>query len=98
MTQLDDLHYGERLRDLLPAFTRIMQNMGRDGSDFVIDVHLPPDEALPFVRAMHRAEAELLIEDADALTDLKIRDRTSEQRELDALVRVVAGFRTGVSS
>ena len=94
MTRMNDVHYGERLGDLFPAFNRIIASMEPDDDGFSIKLTLPPDEARPFVRAMHRAEAELLFEDAEAMRDDEaLIDRTTEQRGHDAFLRVIEGFR-----
>ena len=56
-----------------------------------LELTLPPDDAGPVLRAWMRAEAELLLEDADAdLTNENDPDwRTPDQRRCDAFVRVV---------
>jgi len=53
------------------------------------DIRLSPDEAGPVWRAVMRAEAALLLEDADHIGPLAIDLRTPEQRRADALFAVV---------
>jgi len=93
MASHDNLIYGERLGDLLPAFSKVARNLRAelDGS-FTVEVRLADEEARPMVRALHRAEAQLLIEDADALTDPDVTDRTPEQRRCDAFMCIARGF------
>ena len=85
--------YGEKVGDLGPAF-KLMAEGGRfdDVGGFHLDVRLPPDAAAPMVRAVYRAEAELLLEDAERLDAISPLDRTDEQRRADAWMCVVRGI------
>ena len=65
-----------------------MRRSTTTGADSKSSVRLEPDLAQPLVRAMMRAEAELLLEDADALGPDAYEDRTREQRAAGALVRL----------
>ena len=85
----DETMYGEHLGDLLPGLKAFCDaaSMGDDGS-WRSSVTLDRAVGNPLVRALMRVEAELLVEDADAIgTDSEDR-RTSEQRGADALVRL----------
>lgn len=94
MNLLDRHVYGELVVDLMPSLLRIRETSSFDETGGChINVELSDAEAAPLVRAMHRAEAELLLEDADRLTPGSRRDRTPEQRRADALVRVAEALR-----
>ncbi|WP_421118539.1 hypothetical protein ACE2AJ_14310 [Aquihabitans daechungensis] len=94
MTFLDTKAYGERFGDLLPAFGRIAQNWQNEPEGSLSsDTTLPPEEALPLERALLRAEAELLLEEADELANLDAVNRTRSERRYDALMRVIDGFK-----
>jgi hypothetical protein len=78
------------LADLLPALVEMKNNMAIDGDGmYTSSFKLEPSVASPFLRALMRAEAELLIEDADSLGTPHENHRTAEQRAADALVRLV---------
>ncbi|MGH8985059.1 MAG: hypothetical protein ACRDY6_14445 [Acidimicrobiia bacterium] len=49
-------------------------------------VRLEPELGLPFVRALMRVEAELLLQDANALGGARDEKRTDAQRRADAFV------------
>ena len=86
---LDQVIYGERLRDLLPgirAFGNAM-TVGDDGM-YHASITLAPETGPPLRRALMRAEAQLLEEDADTIGSGLEEDRTYEQRAADALVRL----------
>jgi hypothetical protein len=56
---------------------------------FVFDGKFEPHVATPFVRAMMRVEAELLLEDADALRAGRYKEqRTCDERAVDAFLRL----------
>jgi hypothetical protein len=90
MSRYDDLLYGERIDDVVPALKALFDagSIDEDGM-FAYSVELPPAVGGPLCRAMMRAEAELLLEDAEALRFGTYEDRTPEQRAADALVRLV---------
>jgi hypothetical protein len=87
---MEELIYGERKRDLLPGLLAVCKGM-KQGPDekWKLSVRLEPDMGYPLLRAVTRAEAELLIEDTDAVGTPDQRHRTPDQRRADALVRVV---------
>jgi len=74
---------GEPVDVLLEASCRVELTRTRSGlASFPCE--LEPRVALPFLRAIMRIEAELLVLDADALTDPGAEPRTQTQRALDA--------------
>jgi hypothetical protein len=89
MTLRDETVYGERVGDLLPGLRAFHEasEVAEDGS-IHSSVTLEPEIAIPFFRAIMRAEAELLLQDAEALGTTSEDRRTYEQRAADALVRV----------
>jgi hypothetical protein len=89
MSLRDETVYGERIADVLPGLQAFMDAAVYDDTGgFESSVTLAPDVAQPLVRAMMRAEAELLLEDADTLGSDAYENRTQEQRAADALVRL----------
>lgn len=50
---------------------------------------IPNEIATPFLRALTRREARLLVEDADELTDVPSEPRSPDQRRADAFVDLV---------
>lgn len=90
MGTVNDFVYGERLGDLLPVLRAISPRAHIDAEGmWVFDGEFKPHVATPFLRAMMRAEAELLLEDADALQPGRYEEqRTGDQRAADALVRL----------
>jgi hypothetical protein len=84
--------YGERAADLLPALKVMAESATVDGhGGMTFEVRLEKKLAQPVFRAVMRAEAELLLEDAALGTD-GYEERTQAQRTADALVRVAKGF------
>lgn len=79
--------YGESARGILAAMSKSDRSVGDDGMHR-FDLPMTADEATPVVRALMRAEAELLAADADAF-DPQAEIRTAEQRRADAMVAVV---------
>ncbi|MGW4742996.1 hypothetical protein [Nocardia xishanensis] len=61
---------------------------GPDG-EYILNGDLPPEVAPPFVRAVMRIEAELLLHDAELVTLDDEEPRTQEQRRADAFVALV---------
>lgn len=80
--------YGESARAILTAVStgRLIRETPAGGASF--DLTLTPDETGPVFRALMRAEAELLMDDADAF-EPPAHLRTPEQRRADALVNIV---------
>jgi hypothetical protein len=77
---------GERVDDLVRMLTQIqLEQPGPDGS-YRFHCHVKKEEWAPFVRALMRIEAELLLHDADLVDASGIEPRTSEQRRADAFV------------
>jgi len=93
----DRVVYGERVDDLLPGMFALRDSMvvGRDGG-YHFSATLEPGTGNPLRRALMRAEAELLLKDADAVGTTQDEDRTYEQRAADALVRLVTEMANGV--
>lgn len=90
MANFDDLVYGERLGDLMPVL-RSLADSRRITEDGMCELsaEFEPNLAVPFFRALLRAEAELLLEDAAVLTTCEYsQKRTNDQRSVDALVRI----------
>lgn len=82
--------YGEPIADLMPGLVALCEEMTIDGEGmFRSSVVLDPSTGGPLFRAVMRAEAELLLEDADALGTGLETSRTPEQRAADAFVRLV---------
>ena len=80
--------YGESARAILAAASksRLLRRTPSGGGTF--DLTLTPDETGPFFRALMRAEAELLMDDADAFEPLGPL-RTPDQRRADAFLEIV---------
>ncbi|MBF6218832.1 MULTISPECIES: hypothetical protein [Nocardia] len=83
-----DLIAGERRADLLRALSYVSTESQPDGS-YVVNGDLPPDVAPPFIRAIMRVEAELLLHDAELVTVEEGEPRTPEERRTDAFVALV---------
>ncbi len=83
-----DLIAGERRADLLRALSYVSTESQPDGS-YVVNGDLPPDVAPPFIRAIMRVEAELLLHDAEQVTVEEGEPRTPEERRTDAFVALV---------
>jgi hypothetical protein len=81
--------YGETVEALMPGLLTIIDNMilTKDGSCH-FSVRLERERANPLRRALMRAEAELLSEDADAVGSPAESQRSYEERAGDALVRL----------
>jgi hypothetical protein len=88
-----DLIYGERIIDLIPALRALNDGMTRDpAGGYRISALLEPPADAPLRRALARAEAELILEEADRIGTRDEIDRTHEQRAGDALVRVLTAL------
>lgn len=79
---------GERVDLLGEAIGQFERKQWPDGT-WTFDVNLEPRLANPFVRAMMRVEARLLLEDADRFLLPDTDHRTDDQRRLDALIALV---------
>ncbi|MGV9612679.1 DUF222 domain-containing protein [Nocardia xishanensis] len=83
-----DLIAGESRADLVRAMSYVHTESGPDG-EYILNGDLPPEVAPPFVRAVMRIEAELLLHDAELVTLDDEEPRTQEQRRADAFVALV---------
>jgi hypothetical protein len=83
--------YGEAIEDLLPALIALADAMHVDAEDGMLhsSATLGPKEGLPLQKALMRAEAALMLEDADEIGSVRYEDRSHEQRAYDALMRVI---------
>jgi hypothetical protein len=98
---------GEPIEDLAGALLQFDVTRHGDGG-LHLKAHMESTIGAPLIRALLRIEAELLLEEADAVTaDGPNEDRTEEQRRADALLVLVqrigdampprpAGTRAGV--
>ncbi|MET8797841.1 hypothetical protein ABZV91_15565 [Nocardia sp. NPDC004568] len=80
-----DLVAGEHRDDLLRALTYVSTESLSDGS-YVVNGDLPREVAPPFIRAIMRVEAELLLHDAEFVTIDEGEPRTPEERRADAFL------------
>ncbi|MGN2635553.1 hypothetical protein ACWEKT_28485 [Nocardia takedensis] len=83
-----DLVAGERRVDLLRALSYVSTESGPDG-EYIVNGDLPPEVAPPFIRAIMRVEAELLLHDAELVTVECEEPRTPDERRTDAFVALV---------
>lgn len=83
-----DLVAGERRVDLLHALSFVSTESGPDG-EYIVNGDLPPEVAPPFIRAIMRVEAELLLHDAELVTVDNEEPRTPDERRTDAFVALV---------
>ncbi|QIS16216.1 DUF222 domain-containing protein [Nocardia arthritidis] len=83
-----DLIAGERRADLMRALSYVSTESGPDG-EYIINGDLPPEVAPPFIRAIMRVEAELLLHDAELVTVESGEPRSPEERRADAFVALV---------
>lgn len=79
---------GEPLGLLAEALLQIDMEQKPDGR-WSLTTRLGPRIGDPFVRALMRVEARLMLEDADRLGTPGVEHRTYEQRAADALVLLV---------
>lgn len=70
---------------MLRALSYVSTESGPDG-EYIVNGDLPPEVAPPFIRAVMRIEAELLLHDAELVTVDNEEPRTPEDRRTDALV------------
>ncbi|WP_084524238.1 hypothetical protein [Nocardia inohanensis] len=83
-----DLVAGERRADLMRALFYVSTEDAPDGG-YIVTGDLPPEVAPPFVRAIMRIEAELLLQDAELVTVEEGEPRTPEERRTDALIALL---------
>ncbi|WP_431957007.1 hypothetical protein [Nocardia lijiangensis] len=83
-----DLIAGEHRADLLRALSYVSTESGPDG-EYIVNGDLPPEVAPPFIRAIMRVEAELLLHDAELVTVDNEEPRTPDDRRIDALVALM---------
>ncbi len=79
--------YGESAQTILSAMAKSEHHETASGMHH-LDLSLTPAETGPLFRALMRAEAQLLMSDADAFEPTNPL-RTPEQRRVDALVEIV---------
>lgn len=84
-TNPNSLVAGERVADLLPVLRQLRPSK-RSDEMYECRFSLEQDVSGPFLRALMRVEAELLLQDADRLTGSWADWRTSDQRRADAFV------------
>jgi hypothetical protein len=94
MSTTNDLVYGEPVEHLL-AGLRAFADAAMINNDGMVEasVALDPPAGPSVVRAVMRAEAELLLAEADAVGAPHYKDRTSDQRSADAFMLVVKAVR-----
>jgi hypothetical protein len=81
--------YGEQASALLPVLTDLFSTMEPIDDGMVqVEWEGPSQELTPLLRALMRAEADLLLEDADLFGGPQERDRTRGERSMDALTVV----------
>jgi hypothetical protein len=80
-----DLVAGELRSDLVRAMSHLKIEDSPEGAA-IMEGHMSGETAAPFVRAIMRVEAELLLQDANLFTGGLAKHRTTAQRRADALV------------
>ncbi len=85
----DEMVFGESARTLLATLSKCRTHEDDVSGMIHFDLRMTPKEAGPVVRALLRAEAELLLDDADTF-DPAATTRTPEQRRADALLEIAA--------
>lgn len=83
-----DLIAGESRADLLRALSYMSTESGPDG-EYIVNGDLPREVAPPFIRAIMRVEAELLLHDAELVTVEEGEPRSPEERRTDAFVALM---------
>lgn len=82
---------GEDLEALLQILPYFKTTKTRTGAVNVSAERVPLEVVAPFLRALMRREARLLIEDADLVTESADEPRTADQRRADAFADLVTG-------
>ncbi len=84
---------GEHATSLLHALLQAKIKPEPDGM-WLFDLRLQPPQAAPLFRALMRVEAELLVQDADSISDAHLEPpRTDDQRRVDAFVALAMRIR-----
>lgn len=83
---LDRRVAGERVDDLVRLMTQIQLSTPASDGSYRFHFHFKNGVGAPFVRALLRIEAELLLYDANLVSASQIEPRTPDQRRPDALV------------
>ncbi len=83
---------GEDLETLLQIIPYFKTTKTRAGTVNVSAERVPFEVVAPFLRALMRREARLLIEDADLVTENADEPRTTDQRRADAFVDVITSL------
>ncbi|WP_421118536.1 hypothetical protein ACE2AJ_14295 [Aquihabitans daechungensis] len=90
MTQHQELIFGEQRAELRRGLQRMRAVMTlAPGGKVVFSAPLVAAVGRPLVRALHRAEAQLLLRDADALDDPALVDRPDAERRGDAVLLIL---------
>ena len=80
--------FGESARTLLATLSKCATSEDEDSEMVQFGLSVSPEETGPVMRALFRAEAELLMIDAETF-DPMAPTRTPEQRRADAFVGIV---------
>ncbi|MGH8859945.1 MAG: hypothetical protein ACRDVG_01715 [Jatrophihabitantaceae bacterium] len=78
--------FGEPAAEIAATMSTFVRHSVKNGR---VKISGTSDGSGPFLRAMYRAEAELLRADADAMADGTYEHRTPAQRRHDALLLIV---------
>ncbi len=92
--------YGEDLDDLLSVIADLHYRRYAQDKVQISSHHLPKSRVAPLVRALMRAEAEVLVEKAETGEETSYPEASEEQRQGEAFARVfrAAGFAEGERS
>ncbi|MFQ5522883.1 MAG: hypothetical protein ACE5F5_04820 [Acidimicrobiia bacterium] len=80
---------GEELTALVRFFPYIKTKRNRNGRVNLMAERVPAEVMAPFLRALMRREARLLVEDADRIGKDLSAPRTPDQRRADAFVDLI---------
>ncbi|MGH8887855.1 MAG: hypothetical protein ACRDYX_22350 [Egibacteraceae bacterium] len=83
---LDGRVAGERVADLVRMLTQIQMDQPASDGSYRFHFDVKNEVWAPFLRALMRIEAELLLHDADLVNASQPEPRTPDQRRADALV------------
>ena len=83
----DAMVFGESAKTLLTTLSKCETHEDNVSGMIRFDLRMSPEETGPVARALFRAEANLLLDDADAFDPIATT-RTPEQRRADALVEI----------
>lgn len=89
--------YGEDLDDLLSVIADLHYRRYAQDKVQISSHHLPESRVAPLVRALMRAEAEVLVEKAETGEETSYPEASEEQRQGEAFARVfrAAGLAEG---